>query len=100
MYSVAIALAAFLSFTGLFARGSREVRIECDHGVVAYRVEAKEGTIIEYAGKKHRIDGSGAIELVVDHDARIIRVGAQTLPLPLFGQADPFGVVTFRATDR
>jgi hypothetical protein len=102
MYTLAVALSAFLSLlspNGL-SRGGRPMRIDCDHGIVAYRVVAQEGTLVTYAGITHRIDSSGAIELLVDDGAEAIRVGARTYPLPLFGKADAFGVVTVRLPAR
>jgi hypothetical protein len=102
MHGLAVSVVAFLSFVSLngVQREARAVSFQCDGGIVAYRVVAKEGTPITYAGTTYRVDRSGAIELLVDDAAEVIRVGAKTYPLPMFGQPDQFGVVTVRLPAR
>lgn len=55
--------------------------VTCNSGPVAYRVHARPGTVVEYAGSRYTIGASGRIELIASPRARTLRVGKATLSL-------------------
>lgn len=94
----AFILLSLLSLTGL--NRTRAVPVGCDHGIIAWRLVAKEGTLVTYAGVTHRVGANGALEILADSSVEVIRVGARTHRLPSVAIPDAFGVVTLRLPAR